>query len=297
MARPGDRVTVCIPYFRARKYIRRAVESMLNQTYSHLTVVVINDGDPEKPWDQLSQISDPRLVRFDLPENRGPFFATAVVLNACLSPYLLIQDSDDWSTPDRLQKLLDKLRGDNCDFVGSSLAMFKESANGNVYFSHFARFAGSPLGDLSRLGWRLSHHGLWKCASLRALGGYYGGLRLSYDLFLTNAISILGKARCLDLPLYFRVARPTSMTVQANTAIRSKYRIEVERVLESMYQEIVFWRNAFLLRRISKWQLAGCVRAVTARHIDSQTANALSAESHRLRSMLVQRSGSQCCPN
>ena len=282
-------VTVCIPYFQCRRYIRRAVESVLAQTYPHLTVVVINDGDPDSPWDQLSHISDRRLVQFDLPVNRGPFFATAVVVNACASPYLLIQDSDDWSVPDRLSRLLRKLCQENCDFVGSSLAMYRESADCGIQFRYYARFPHHPRGDQSRMGWRLSHHGLWKCASLRALGGYYGGLRLSYDLFLTSVISILGKARCLDLPLYFRMQRLASTTVQPGTAIRSPQRLAMERVLQNMYHEVLWWRRAFDQRRISQEQLFSRVRVITSRYIDPTAGKALGAESSRLRAVLEQR--------
>jgi hypothetical protein len=121
------------------------------------------------------------------------------------------------------------------------------------------------------------------------LGGYYGGIRLSYDLFLTNAISILGKADGVDLPLYFRIERPTSMTVQSPTALRSPARLAAERVLESMYREILYWRHAFDLKAISREQLTGQVLAIARRNIDQQTAKALSFESGRLRAVLDQR--------
>src|SRR5437588_10894426 len=65
------RVTACIPYFQTRRYIRRAVESLLKQTYHNLTVVVVNDGDPEPPWRELADINDRRLVRVSLPYNFG----------------------------------------------------------------------------------------------------------------------------------------------------------------------------------------------------------------------------------
>src|SRR5262245_35812210 len=90
----AQRVTVSIPYFRCKPYICRAVESILEQTYHHLTVVVVNDGDPEPPWDQLAHIDDPRLVRFNLAANYGRYFVDAVVLNATPDLYFVVQDAD-----------------------------------------------------------------------------------------------------------------------------------------------------------------------------------------------------------
>ncbi|MCB0126906.1 MAG: glycosyltransferase, partial [Caldilineaceae bacterium] len=46
-------VIVSLPYFRAKPYIARAVESILAQSYPHLTLVVVNDGDEEPPWPAL----------------------------------------------------------------------------------------------------------------------------------------------------------------------------------------------------------------------------------------------------
>src|SRR5690349_9267744 len=116
-------VMACIPFFRCREHIRRAVESLLTQTHRNLVVVVINDGDSEVPWDQLAHIRDPRLVCYDLSKNRGPYFATAVALNATSAPYLLIQDADDWSSPTRIGRLLTALEHDRSDFAFSAHAI------------------------------------------------------------------------------------------------------------------------------------------------------------------------------
>jgi glycosyltransferase involved in cell wall biosynthesis len=246
----------------------------------------MNDGDSVSPWSELSHISDPRLIRFDLSANRGPYFATAVVLNACRSPYLMIQDADDWSVPDRLGRLLNGARRKSCDFMGSSLANFTESTNGVPKFSYYARFPNHTGANDSRLFWRFSHHGLWKTSSLRSLGGYYGGFRVSYDLFLTNMIRILGKVECIDLPLYYRVSRAHSLTVQPKTALRSPYRAAVERLLGKMYREILTCRHAFLRREISAAQLLNCAARITQKHVTPDQSATLHYESDRLRAVL-----------
>src|SRR5258708_34328454 len=111
------RITACVPYFRCNSHIRRAVESLLVQTQQNLRVVIINDGDPNPPWDCLADIDDSRLVRTTLTSNRGPYFATSVVLNATPDQYLLIQDADDWSAPGRVSRLLSQMMCDRSDFA------------------------------------------------------------------------------------------------------------------------------------------------------------------------------------
>src|SRR5207245_3871142 len=106
-------VVACIPYFRCEEYVKQAVCSLLAQTHKDIVVVVINDGDLETPpWPELSDITDPRLVRFDLAVNYGPYFALEICLRATKSPYFLIQDADDWSDLYRVEKLLYTLNND-----------------------------------------------------------------------------------------------------------------------------------------------------------------------------------------
>ena len=107
MPRPESPVTACIPYYKGKRYIRRAVQSLLSQTHGDLQVIVVNDGDCDPPWADLMSMRDPRLVCFDLQRNHGgPFFAYAVVANTVTSTWFLIQEQDDWSDPRRLQQLL-----------------------------------------------------------------------------------------------------------------------------------------------------------------------------------------------
>lgn len=112
-------ITVSIPYFRCQSYIRKAVESILAQTHRGLLVIVVNDGDDQATWGELTHIDDPRLIRFDLKANRGRYFADAVVLNTIDSPYFAVQDADDWSEPQRLAVLLRALREAHADAVSS----------------------------------------------------------------------------------------------------------------------------------------------------------------------------------
>ncbi len=58
-------VAVSIPFYRCRALLRRAVVSILNQTYTNLILVVVNDGD-QPPWEVLDDIKDSRPFKFDL---------------------------------------------------------------------------------------------------------------------------------------------------------------------------------------------------------------------------------------
>jgi len=108
--RAKPRVTVSLPYFDCRKYVRRAVESILGQSHRELMLIIVNDGDPDPPWEALSDITDSRIVRFDLATNHGRYFADSVVLAATTDQYFMFQDADDWSEATRIATLMEAVR-------------------------------------------------------------------------------------------------------------------------------------------------------------------------------------------
>src|SRR5450631_1770137 len=113
------RILACIPYFNCKRYVRRAVDSLLTQTHRELTVLVVNDGD-----------RDPRLVRYSSNANHGPYFTLAAALDATTAPYLLIQDADDWSDPRRAALLLEMLQREGTDLAVSAQPQYVEQGNG-----------------------------------------------------------------------------------------------------------------------------------------------------------------------
>jgi glycosyltransferase involved in cell wall biosynthesis len=288
-------VTACIPHYRCRRYIRRAVDSLLNQTHRNLTVVVVNDGDPQPPWDQLADIHDPRLIRFSLVENRGPYFATAVVLNAATTPYFLIQDADDWSAPTRVERLLGALDQDHSDFAVSAAPQFVESREGHrIVEVRWHRASAIPCADnfvvqhqlTPEYKYRAPHHGLFRSSSLQGIGGYYGGLRISYDTLVPNLILMIGRISHVPEGLYYRLLRPESLTHGSLTGIGSPNARREAAIQRRFYQWCFAYYRLFQVGRLTALQLRAAIRAVCGSGITSADSLALTLESQRLSAVL-----------
>jgi len=293
----GDkRVTACIPYYKCRSHVRFAVQSLLAQTHTRITVVVINDGDANPPWDLLADIRDPRLVRFSLAGNHGPYFATAVALNATSAQYFLIQDADDWSAPTRTAVLLDRLERDGSDLAVSAQPQYVDqggksrildirwktaSHGGNPGRSFVVRHLLGP-----HFCYRAPHHGLFRSDSVRRVGGYFGGLRISYDTLLTNLILMTGQISHVSQPLYYRLVRPASLTHSAETGVDSTYAQQVHRALRAVYRDCFACYSQFLGGKIDCRRLGADIRRSVARNITAVDSQQLVLETQRLRQVL-----------
>ena len=253
-------VTACIPTYRCTQYLRQAVISLLHQTHNRLRVIVINDGDMNAPWSVLADIRDPRLVRFDLPQNRGPYFALAVALEATPDPYFLVQDADDWSASHRVATLLQMLARDRSNYAFSTLAQFHDNCSGGFGLDN-PMFHYPPKVTLNfELKNRIPHHGLFCAASLRRLGGYFAGFRFGYDMLLTNLLLMVGTVSWTPDKLYWRRRRPDSLTQAQETGLRSVERMLIHSKMTEFYQETYSDYQRFVSGRISGQYLLRLIR-------------------------------------
>lgn len=281
----APRITVSIPVFQARPYLRRAVESILTQTHSDLVLVVVNDGDPEQPWDELSNISDPRLIRFDLDTNRGRYFADAVVLNATTDPYFLVQDADDWSEPDRISILLERMRQDNSHAAVSAIfehVLDRDQMPCNKVL-RFERLREPLTPEYLHRG---PHHGLFRCQALRRIGGPFGGFSFSYDKLLVNLLLMTGRVSYVELPLYHYLIRPNSLTTSDLTGKGSRARLEVSQQLHSIYSAAFSSYLRCKAGKIDAATLAASIRRLCNQYVTPRDIADLSAASSALRALM-----------
>ncbi|QQE12448.1 glycosyltransferase family 2 protein [Planctomycetota bacterium] len=101
-------VSVLMPVFNTDKYLAAAIESILDQTYSNLELICLNDGSTDKSLDIMRgyALCDSR-IRVYTQENAGLVPARNRTLELANGKYAALMDSDDISASERLQKQVD----------------------------------------------------------------------------------------------------------------------------------------------------------------------------------------------
>lgn len=235
-----DTITVAMPYWHTPATIARAAESILAQTHTALRLVVVNDGDTETPpWPTLAHIADPRLVRFDLTVNRGRYFADAVTLAACDTPWFAICDADDWAEPGWLEASIREANHGGLDAVYAPQWVHA----GEAQPGHL-----EPVGAFDRHRRHLvhvAHHAaLYRTSALRAIGGPHPGFRIGYDTLMAHLMALTGRAGALDRPFYHRVIRAGSLTTSPATGYGSACRVGNAARLQALYDACRAARSA-----------------------------------------------------
>lgn len=98
------KVSVVMSTYNDGKYINKAVSSILNQTFSDLELIIVNDASTDNTLELLSKINDPRVIVISNEENSGLAYSLNRGFSIARGEYIARMDSDDISLPDRIWK-------------------------------------------------------------------------------------------------------------------------------------------------------------------------------------------------
>jgi len=113
-------VSVVVPIYKVEKYIVRCIESLLNQTYKKLEIILVDDGSPDscgKICDDYAK-KDKRVKSYH-KKNGGLSDARNYGMKRITGDYILFLDSDDWILEECIEILLDEALKSKSDIVQS----------------------------------------------------------------------------------------------------------------------------------------------------------------------------------
>ncbi|EQB8583133.1 glycosyltransferase family 2 protein [Escherichia coli] len=120
-------VSVLIPVYNAEKYIERSLNSIINQTYKNLEIIIINDGSTDRTLDIIRTFTEKRITVVNNEKNLKLIKTLNLGLNLCNGKYIARMDSDDISDPERISKQVEYLEyNEKCVACGSQVRYFSE---------------------------------------------------------------------------------------------------------------------------------------------------------------------------
>ncbi len=123
-----DVISVIVPVYNASGYLRRCVESIINQTYNNIEILLINDGstdDSGEICDDLA-VSDKR-IRVIHQKNSGNSGSRNTGLDNVTGRYVFFCDCDDYLKADAIERMLIRLKRDNADIVACGIESVSEA--------------------------------------------------------------------------------------------------------------------------------------------------------------------------
>jgi len=113
-------VSLIIPVYNAEKYLRRCLNSAMEQTFQDMEIIVVNDGSQDTSL-KICREYEKMDCRFRVinKENPGVSASRNQAIETARGEYLQFMDSDDWLTPDATESFVHAARKFDCDLVVS----------------------------------------------------------------------------------------------------------------------------------------------------------------------------------
>ena len=182
-------VSVIMPVYNGRKFVRHAIDSILNQTFRDLEFIIVDDASDDGTWELLERYGDERIVLIRQGARSGPYPARNRALRIARGEFIAMMDSDDVSHPERLEREMEFLRANpDVALVGTCYRLIDErgaeKSRWKVLLSN-----DEIKGELPKRNWFCGPSVMFRRACLREVGLFDERFRFAadYDMWLRIA--------------------------------------------------------------------------------------------------------------
>lgn len=113
-------VTVSMPAFNSERYLKEAIQSILEQTYTNFELLILDDGSTDGTRKIIESFADPRIIPILFDTNQGLISARNEITQRAKGKYIALMDADDKAFPSRLEAQVRFLESGNADICGGA---------------------------------------------------------------------------------------------------------------------------------------------------------------------------------
>ncbi len=255
-----SKVSVIIPCYNRGKYIAQTIESVLNQTYPNIELIVIDDGCTDNSRELLENYSDLiRILEHPGRVNKGQSAALNLGLQSSNSDYVAFLDSDDLFTSEKIERQVNFLE-ENPQFGLVYANGHAIDENGKILYRIYEkhhREDSDPNRVLLDCYFLLPNNSLVRREALKKAGLFDETLRSAQDHDLAIRVAEVTKIAYMDEYLFFYRRHPDSISYR-NAKLRWQNGYKILNKARSRYQ----YRFSTLLGRLAvlNFRLGQCYR-------------------------------------
>ena len=209
------KVTVIVTTYNASETIDSCINSLLQQTWRNVEIIVIDDASSDDTLLRLQRIKEnfTDLKVISLPKNVGTFAAKSIGAQYATGEFLTCQDSDDWAHPQKIAEQVQPLIED-ASIIATTSHWLRLDHDGQYYIRQLYPFMRqNPASPLFRLAKVKKEIGLWHIVRTGADSEFFERLKL---VFGSDKIIVVKK------PLTIASHRPNSLMTSEQFGIYNR---------------------------------------------------------------------------
>lgn len=126
-------ISVIVPAYNVKSYLERCVNSIINQTYENLEIILVDDGSTDGTGticDKMAQ-EDPRIIVIH-KENGGLSDAKNAGLEVCKGDFISFIDSDDYIEPDMYKCMIEEMKDESISLVAVGFVVTEADGSNHI---------------------------------------------------------------------------------------------------------------------------------------------------------------------
>lgn len=208
-------ISIIVPVYKVEKYLNRCIDSLINQTYKDIEILLIDDGSP----DNCPQICDDyakmdRRIKVFHKKNGGLSDARNYGIEKCQGTYITFVDSDDYVNDEMVELLYRSLIDNKCDISICMSQMFSDKDDVIIDYSDNQVCCLSKNDALEKMLYHQIYHSSWGKLFKKSLfnnirfpvGKIMEDLATSYLLFYNSSRIVVNSRK-----LYYYYQREDSI--------------------------------------------------------------------------------------
>jgi glycosyltransferase involved in cell wall biosynthesis len=264
-------ISVIIPAYNAQNTIVETISSVLNQTFTDLEIIVIDDGSTDKTCEYVQAIDDKRIKLFAY-ENGGVAKARNRGISHVQGEYIAFLDHDDLWTPDKLEAQITALSKSLDAGVAYSWTVSMYSEEEPVRYRQLDKvyFEGNVYAQLLLSNFIASGSNiLVRTKAVKSIGDFDPTPISNEDLDFY--IRLATKWNFVLIPKYQIIYRTTSISMSSNVPrLEAGGKILADKVFESASEDLKQLKNRFLFNHYiycAKLYIKGYINSIESQSL------------------------------
>lgn len=260
------KVSVIVPVYNTEKYLRRCLDSLVNQTIEDIEIIVINDCSPDNSKEILKEYEKKhkdKIKVFHNKTNKGIGYNRNYGIKKATGEYIGFVDSDDWVNETMYDKLYKKAKTDKLDLVLCNFHKMLEKENDleEIASSEISYFKNTNLKqtpnlllDVELAPWNK----LYKKELIKEIT-FPENLKYEDTIFVLKAMARSKKIGMVDEKLNYYLVRSKSETTVMNKKVYDILKVSKMMIDElkshDYYNDVKDYAEAMTIRNLFRYTL------------------------------------------
>lgn len=260
------KVSIIVPVYNTEKYLRRCLDSLVNQTIEDIEIIVINDCSPDNSKEILKEYEKKykdKIKVFHNKTNKGIGYNRNYGIKKVTGEYIGFVDSDDWVNETMYDKLYKKAKEDNLDLVLCNFHKMLEKENDleEIASSEISYFKNTNLKqtpnlllDVELAPWNK----LYKKELIKEIT-FPENLKYEDTIFVLKAMARSKKIGMVDEKLNYYLVRSKSETTVMNKKVYDILKVSKMMIDElkshDYYNDVKDYVEAMTIRNLFRYTL------------------------------------------